>query len=333
MLEHHTNKRITFFIIVVCILMIYMTNIYAASNYNNVNFITIYYSMGGNGFFSNISNEQLKNRQYEYSSNNVNYIAYILHYVNSFDLINDGRNVHSADAARGNISIHYIDNKVDNLKFFSNRFVDNNGKQYGINNDDYYRFWDFIYALKTERIIINDDINFEPSIWTKENIETAINNGLVPNWNQINYTGNITRLEVCQLIENLLSKDGYIDNELKQIPFSDTKDKSVMALYALNIVNGKSETEFYPYDNITREEFSKILSETYKMISKDELSVSSMLSYKDISKISNWAYTSIETVTSLGFMQGDENGNFNPKDNITKEQVITILLRLDELSR
>ena len=30
-------------------------------------------------------------------------------------------------------------------------------------------------------------------------------------------------------------------------------------------------------------------------------------------------------------MQGDENQKFNPKDNITKEQVIVTLLKLNEI--
>ena len=38
---------------------------------------------------------------------------------------------------------------------------------------------------------------------------------------------------------------------------------------------------------------------------------------------------SVEAVTALGLMQGDENGSFKPKDNITKEQVIVTLLKLN----
>lgn len=30
-------------------------------------------------------------------------------------------------------------------------------------------------------------------------------------------------------------------------------------------------------------------------------------------------------------MQGDENEKFNPKDNITKEQIIVTLLKLNEI--
>ena len=42
---------------------------------------------------------------------------------------------------------------------------------------------------------------------------------------------------------------------------------------------------------------------------------------------------SVEAVTALGLMQGDENGSFKPKDNITKEQVIVTLLKLNGIKR
>ena len=42
---------------------------------------------------------------------------------------------------------------------------------------------------------------------------------------------------------------------------------------------------------------------------------------------------SVEAVTALGLMQGDENGSFKPKDNITKEQVIVTLLKLDDINQ
>lgn len=37
---------------------------------------------------------------------------------------------------------------------------------------------------------------------------------------------------------------------------------------------------------------------------------------------------SVEAVTALGLMQGDENGSFKPKDNITKEQVICNFIKI-----
>jgi hypothetical protein len=106
----------------------------------------------------------------------------------------------------------------------------------------------------------------------------------------------------------------------------------VKELYAKNIIRGKSETEFAPCDYITREEFSVILVETYKQLSENDTLVSSALQYKDKTQISDWALGSVTNVTSLGLMKGDKNENFNPKGNITKEEVIVTLLQLYDLN-
>lgn len=269
---------------------------------------------------------------YTFSTNNQCTIYYIIHLLDSMDLTDDGKIIKGADVSSVNIQITKNDGLVDEIGFFAERFYDSNNKQFAVSKKDYNRFLDAIYALKTKTLILPDKVTYEPSDWSKESVEKAISNNLVPEWNQINYIGNITRLEVCQLIENLLNKDGYINDKLELSPFSDTKDKSVTLSRALNIISGKSETEFCPYDYITREEFSRILSQTYKLMLNDDFPALTV-QYKDKEQISDWAIESVGIVTSLGLMQGDENDRFSPKDNITKEQVIMTLLRLDELDK
>lgn len=336
MLERFINRYTLLPLTIICLIITYTSTIYASENNivqcEGVKSINIYYSTNSNGFLQPNSNTQLKKSQYMYYSENSSIISYILHYINALNLIDDGKNMSGGDLSSGRLLITYANNDIRAVSFFSNRFIDGNGKQYAIDDDDYYKFWDFIYALKTEKVVIDNNINIKPSGWSKESVEKAISNNLVPKWNQVNYIGNITRLEVCQLIENLLNKDGYINAKLELSPFSDTKDKSVTLSRALNIISGKSDTEFCPYDYITREEFSKILSQTYKLMLKDDSPILTV-QYKDKEQISDWAVESVGIVTTLDLMQGDENGKFNPKDNITKEQVIMTLLRLDELNK
>ena len=196
---------------------------------------------------------------------------------------------------------------------------------------------DFINSLILNKFDKDTEISIKASEWARMYIDEAVMDGIVPKWNQIGYTNDISRVEVCQLIDNLLTArdiDKKAPNDytyLKEYPFDDTRDISVKELYLQGIINGKSETEFCPYDYITREEFSRILSETYNILSKSDSYDLSELQYKDKEQISDWAVESIENVTFLGLMQGDENGNFNPKDNITKEQVIVTVLKLDKL--
>ena len=270
---------------------------------------------------------------YNFRTNSESQIDYIIHILNAIDFIDDGKTIDGADIPIVNINFTKADNSIDKYGFVSGRFYDTKNKQYAVDRSAYNRFLDFIYALKTEKLVLTDNITFEPSEWAKNDIKQAIEGGLVPKWNQINYKGSIIRLEGCELVANLLGISCYDDFGSEENPFSDTNDKSVVSLYNLKIINGKSETLFCPYDFMTREEFAKILSNTYFQLIDKRILHNKKISYKDQDKISDWAIDSVTDMTSLGMFKGNENGEFEPQKNITKEEVILTLLRLSKLEK
>ena len=68
----------------------------------------------------------------------------------------------------------------------------------------------------------------------------------------------------------------------------------------------------------------KTLGITYK---KEESKVAKT-KFKDESKMSSWAIASIKKVSDAGIMVGDTNGNFKPKDYITREEFAVAVARL-----
>lgn len=56
--------------------------------------------------------------------------------------------------------------------------------------------------------------------------------------------------------------------------------------------------------------------------------VYTMARYNDDAAISSWARDAVEKVSAAGLMEGDEKGNFNPKESLTREQAAVILARL-----
>lgn len=266
---------------------------------------------------------------YNFSTNNKSQIDYIVHLLNSMSLIDDGKVLSGGDIPIVNIDITQKDGLVDKIGFVSERFYDVNGKQYAVDRNEYNRFLNFIYALKTEKIILDDEVTFEPSKWAKEDVEKAIESGLVPSFNQINYKGKINRLEVCQLINNLLDRKNLVNNNSANNPFSDTTDKTVINLFHFGVINGKSDSEFYPYDLITRQEFAKILSKTYYLINGAEPNKESH-EYSDQNEISDWVLNDVNDMHSLKIMVGNANNEFKPKDSITKEEVIVTITRISK---
>ena len=94
-------------------------------------------------------------------------------------------------------------------------------------------------------------------------------------------------------------------------------------------INGKSKNTFDPNGNITREEIAKIIGE----IAKDydvKIEKESLNKFNDNGKISPWAKEGAEISNSLGIIKGSD-GMFNPKNNGTRAEVVTMLFRLYEI--
>jgi|GEM_PF-2224557 hypothetical protein len=52
--------------------------------------------------------------------------------------------------------------------------------------------------------------------------------------------------------------------------------------------------------------------------------------YNDDASIANWAKDAVQKVTDAGIMLGDENNNFNPRANLTRQEAAVIIERLLE---
>jgi len=59
--------------------------------------------------------------------------------------------------------------------------------------------------------------------------------------------------------------------------------------------------------------------------------VKNMSTFKDNDKISNWAKQAVKTTYELGIFKGDSNGNFNPKENCTREELAEVIYRTLQL--
>lgn len=270
----------------------------------------------------------LEHQKYDYTTSLKNEVVYILNYINNFHLKADEMILNVNDTGSYSVNIYMNDGSTKKCGFYAGRFYDDYDKQYAIDRDEYNRFLDFVHALKTKKIILNDEVTFEPSEWAKSDVDKAVQKGLVPGLNQINYKGKVNRLEVCQLIDNLLNKKNITKAESTENPFSDTTDKSVTSLYNLGIIDGKNESEFIPYADITREELSKILSNIYYLINQKVQSNNNLHEYEDQEEISPWALDYVSDMYSLNIMIGNQENKFKPHDSVTKEELIIALLKI-----
>ncbi|MGI6498138.1 MAG: InlB B-repeat-containing protein [Oscillospiraceae bacterium] len=181
-----------------------------------------------------------------------------------------------------------------------------------------------------------------PSEWAEEEVNEAIEEGLVPAAFQSQYDAQITREEFCQLIVNMIERvQGVsIDTVLKKKgisidtkTFSDTKDKKVLAANALGIVEGFGG-KFNPDGKITRQEAATMLVRTCYGNDLSGIRVPDP-GYADKALIADWALQNVKLVshmkdptTGFAVMRGGDGNKFDPEGTYTREQAYMTILRV-----
>ncbi len=265
-----------------------------------------------------------------YTATNENEIQMLSHFLKTLEAspIEGGP---PSDSRNISITIGYDDNTQYSYQVYPTimqGFNEDERMAYNISIQEYYQLCGFINSLILGHFDENEAISTKPSAWAEADVYKAIEDGLLSDWHQIGYTNYISRVETCQLIDDFLRIKGIYETGDNKSVFEDTDDMAVNTLYNMDIINGKSETEFCPYDYITREEVAKILSGLCDVagIEKNGIGVD----YADKNEISDWAVDYVDDMTAIGVFNGDDNNRFNPQDNITKEELIVILVRLND---
>lgn len=167
--------------------------------------------------------------------------------------------------------------------------------------------------------------------WAEESIETMAAKEIVKGISNIKFNpnGNITRAEFAAITSRMLNLNISKDNIFSDIKSNDWYREDVLKILEKGYINGKSKNTFDPNGNITREEIAKIIGE----IAKDydvKIEKESLNKFNDNGKISPWAKEGAEISNSLGIIKGSD-GMFNPKNNGTRAEVVTMLFRLYEI--
>jgi hypothetical protein len=165
----------------------------------------------------------------------------------------------------------------------------------------------------------------QPSSWAAEQVNGAIELGIVPQSLRSGYTQTITRAEYCALAVALYEK--YTGVEIaERMTFSDTDDVSVEKMAAVGVVTGMGNNLFAPDAKLTREQAATMLARLADAIGKPLERKAA--SFADNAAISMWAIKSVGQVQGANIMSGIGSNTFAPKDPYTREQSILTMGRL-----
>lgn len=183
-----------------------------------------------------------------------------------------------------------------------------------------------LLVLNFQSISHADDV----SVWAQGEYTKAIKEGLVT-YNVIskNLKEEITREEFCELAVALADKLSPAPLETPPTKaFSDCNNTAVGKAYFNGIVSGTSDDLFEPEKLVTRQEMAKMIERTLNSsdVEFDSSDATKLALYNDSSLISDWAFSSVSTMTKYSIMNGTD-GYFNPTGTATREQAIITVYR------
>jgi len=132
-------------------------------------------------------------------------------------------------------------------------------------------------------------------------------------------TRNITKVVMMRTGNGVFvptqSKREFLDS------WNTKNPEKIRALASKYVVNGKTATKFDPTGSITRAEFATLMVRALGVADKQGSS-----SFYDV-KDRDWFRQYVAVGSSLGLVSGFEDNNFRPHDNITREQMASLLAR------
>ena len=119
------------------------------------------------------------------------------------------------------------------------------------------------------------------------------------------------------------------------LPFTDVESgtwytDAILWAAQNNIVNGVSDTEFAPGDDLTRQQLVTILYRYAEAKGYDVSASADLSGYPDAGQVQAYAQPAMAWAVAENIIQGMEDGTLKPAGNASRAQIATILMRFCE---
>ena len=152
-------------------------------------------------------------------------------------------------------------------------------------------------------------------------LKTAENNIVVGN-NGYFYPDNyIKRGDLAIILDRMLGLQLTTYNIFYDLPNNSYYRDSVLKCVAMEYITGVSSNKVDPEGYATREQVAVIISRIFDL----DNGYSGATNFKDDSKISSWARSSVSAMNRLGYINGTSDGYMNPTSYITRAELVTML--------
>lgn len=186
--------------------------------------------------------------------------------------------------------------------------------------ETWYRSENPDYAVRTENFVsaycsVRKDRN--GNVFTNKNTGEA--------WKYEDKHGGIYNLTLVSPFTDLQAAGDGMNTAAQRAVIGE--NQIIDYAYNFGIINGKSDTEFDPHGEITRQEAAAMLMRVYKNYADVNIALGDT-KFSDDDKISDWAKDDVYNINVLGVMQGVGENTFAPLEGYTVEQSVATFWRL-----
>ncbi len=165
--------------------------------------------------------------------------------------------------------------------------------------------------------------------WFANAVEYVLKNNIIKGYNENTFApnDNLTRGMLATILYRMEGEPA-ISGKPKFPDVQDSKQfyyKAVKWATDKGVVAGYNTGKFGPNDNITREQLAVILNRYAKYKGKNVSATNDLKKFSDVSKISDYAVSSMKWAVGAGVITGNDNGTLNPKGNATRAEVSAMM--------
>ena len=166
--------------------------------------------------------------------------------------------------------------------------------------------------------------------WAKNAIISAVNKNYfkdIADLNNFMPDKSLTRAEFVTILGRLANVDTskYKDKVFDDIDASKYYSPYIDWAYKNKIASGFGDGKFMPDKELSREEMCAFLSRFNKVHKINNKEENINISFKDEKNISDWAKGSVREMVRLGLIKGMDDGNFMPKEKLTRAQIAQVV--------
>lgn len=173
------------------------------------------------------------------------------------------------------------------------------------------------------------------SSWAQEELVSALNESYPVTLYQDKFKEDMTRGEFAYMLGKFCAMEVEIDVSDVENVFTDLGDDSsnaernkyILYLYDLGIIDGTSSTTFDPDAMVTRQQIAKMLL-AYESLFETPTITQDITGYDDFNQISSWAVDGVSYMNQLGVLNGNTATTLNPKGDVTVQEAALMCYRL-----